>query len=145
MDFPPDYLIDSYDGSCTINEDFSFFVSCTIDNNRVFVDASNPEWTELMGSLNLTIEDIRTPDDDGETHNFVVSNYDSLNKKVLSRSYSNLNPASLTYLYDGDLISVNDDEIVDVEVGTYTDEIVIKMPAESQQSLTYSYFTISSI
>lgn len=139
MDFPPDFLIDSYAGKCDINEDFSFFVSCTIDNNRVFVNSSNPSWTTLMGSLNLTLEDIRTPDNDGETLNFVVSNYDSVGKKVLSRSYGNLNPASLTYIYDGLLITVNDDEEVNVEVGTYTDEIVIKMPGPSLQAITYYY------
>lgn len=136
IDFPHDYLIDSYGGQCSLNEDFSFIVNCDLDYNRIFVNSSNPRWTETMGSLDLEIDNVRTPDSDGETSNFVISNYDIVNKKILSRTYANLNPASLTYTYDGDLITVNDDEPVDVEVGTYTDEIVIKMPSYALQSLT---------
>lgn len=144
VDFPPDYLIDSYDGGCDINEDFSFFVNCYLDNNRVFVNASNSQWTETMGSLTLEIDGIRTPDDDGEALNFIIFNYDSSDKRILSRTYSTLNSGSLTYTYDGILISVNNDEPVDVEVGTYTDEIVIKLVNASEQTLTLTPNTLNS-
>lgn len=40
---------------------------------------------------------VLTPDDDGETNNFIVYNYDSLNKIVLGRTYANLHSASLIY------------------------------------------------
>ena len=136
VDFPPDYLIDSYGGKCEINEEFSFFVNCYIDNNRIFINASNPLWTPTMGSLTLTIQNIKTPDDDGEALNFVISSYDSVNKKIVSRTYSTLNPSSLAYKYDGYLISINDDQPVDIEVGTYTDEIVLKLPGPALQTLT---------
>lgn len=97
-----------------------------------------------MGTLDLYVQDIRTPDLEGETFNFVISNYDSSNKRIISRTYSTLNPASITYTYDGYLITVNDDLPVDVEVGTYTDEIVIKMPGPSLQTLTYIYIKFIS-
>jgi len=136
VDFPPDYLIDSYGGECEINEEFSFFVNCYIDNNRIFINASNPLWTPSMGSLTFLAQNIRTPDDDGEARNFVISNYDSEKKRIVSRTYSTLNPASLTYVYDGYLISINNDEPIDVEVGTYTDEIVLRLPGPALQTLT---------
>ena len=144
VDFPPDYLIDSYGGECTINEDFSFFVNCYLDNNRVFVNASNTQWTETMGSLTLEVNSIRTTDDDGEALNFIIFNYDSSDKRILSRTYSTLNPASITYSYDGILISVNNDEPIDVEVGTYTDEITIQLPSPSLQTLTLTPNTLNS-
>ena len=98
-----------------------------------------------MGSLTLEVDNIRTPDLAGDTLNFVVSNYDSANKKILSRTYANLNPASLHFAYDGLLISVNNDLAVDVEVGTYTDEIVIQMPSASLQTLTYTLLLLLNL
>lgn len=136
VDFPPDYLIDSYGGKCDINEEFSFFVNCYIDNNRIFINASNPLWIPTMGALTFTAQSIRTPDDDGEALNFIISNYDSASKKIISRTYSTLNPASLNYSYDGLLISINDDQPVDIEVGTYSEEIILKLPAPALQTLT---------
>lgn len=137
IDFPPDYLIDSYGGKCTINKAFSFFVNCILDYNRIWINSTNEEWNpDVNGALTSVIENIRDPDDNGSTHAFVIGNYDSLNKKVLGRTYNTLNPASLDYTYDGELISVNDDLPVIVEIGTYTDEIEITLPGPSQQTLT---------
>jgi hypothetical protein len=137
MDFPPNYLIDSYDGECNINQEFSFFVNCYIDNNRIFINSSNPTWDpNVDGSLTFEVMGIRNPDIAGDTLNFIIYNYDSVGKKILGRTYSNLNPASLHYEYDGLQIIVNNDEPIDLEVGTYSDEIVIQMPGPSLQTLT---------
>lgn len=136
IDFPPDYIIDSYGGNCTINREFSFFVNCKVDNNRITVNATNSEWPVSNGPLTLSIYGINNPDDDGDTFAFVISNYDSLNYQVLGRTYSTLNPASFYYTYDGSQIHVNYDRPIYLEVGTYTDTIYVTLDAPSTQSLT---------
>jgi len=108
-------------------------VNCYQDYNRIYINSSNENWDpDLDGSLTVSIEEIRNPDLDGATLNFVIYNYDSVSKKILGRTYSTLNPASLTYVYDGDQIVVNDDEPVILEVGTQTDDIEIRMPGPSE-------------
>lgn len=137
LDFPSDYLIDSYGGICNINQDFSFFVNCQLDNNRIFINASNPEWVpEVSGSLSLTVNGIINPDNAGNTLSFIIYNYNTQTQTILGRTYSNLNPASLFFGYDGLLISVNNDQPIQVEVGTYSDLISINMPGPSKQTLT---------
>lgn len=112
-------MIDSYGGKCTINQEFSFFVNCYIEFNRIYINSSHVEWNPTVkGSLTVTIQDIRNPDLSGETLNFIIYNYDSTGKKILGRTYATLNPASLTYKYDGLQISVNNDQPIVLEVGT---------------------------
>jgi hypothetical protein len=138
IQFPPDYIIDSFSGACKINEDFSFFVNCYIENNRIFVNASNSKWDPSVdGELKLEIDSIINPDIAGNTLEFVIFNLDNTKNMVLGRTFSNLNPSFLYFPYDGQLISVNDDSPVQIEVGTYSDLIEIKMPGPSKQSLTY--------
>lgn len=140
VQFPPDYIIDSFSGACSINQDFSFFVNCFIENNRIYVNASNPKWDpNIDGELKLEIDSIINPDLAGNTLEFIVFNLDLTKSTVLGRTFTNLNPSSLYFPYDGMLISVNDDLPVQVEVGTYSDLITIKMPGISKQSLTYYY------
>ena len=136
IDFPPDYIIDNYGGNCTIDQAFSFFVGCDIDNNRITINASNGEWDPERGPLTLSIYGINNPDNDGGTIAFVISNYNSLTMNLLGRTYSTLNPSSLYYTYDGAQIHVNYDQPVIVEVGTYTDPIYITLDSGSVQSLT---------
>ena len=44
IDFPPNFLIDSYDGKCAINTKFSFYVNCDYGNNRFFINSTNGNW-----------------------------------------------------------------------------------------------------
>ena len=137
IDFPPDYIVDSYNGNCSINQAFSFVANCYQINNRFFVNATNTAWK--YGSnppLNLSIVNVRNPDYNSSTRTFIIGNYDTITQSILGRTYSTLNPAYLTYEYDGYLISVNNDNPVFVEVGSYSDYISIQMPGPSLQSLT---------
>jgi len=49
----------------------------------------------------LTISSVRTPENDGETKNFIIYNYDAANEIILGRTYSNLHISSLIYIFDG--------------------------------------------
>lgn len=70
---------------------------------------------------------------------FIVANYDSVGKRVLGRTYSNLNPSSLVYEYDGEEIVVNDEKPIYLEVGSFSDPIGIESvdgPVKSGLTLT---------
>lgn len=48
-----------------------------------------------------------SPDIVGETGNFIIYNYDALNRIVIGRTYFNIIPATLPFQYDGLQIDVN--------------------------------------
>lgn len=115
---------------------FSFFSNCILENNRIYFNATNSEWDPaLKGKLNFTIYDISTPDDDGQTLNFVIGNYDNDTKKILGRSYGTLNKGHLEFSYDGSQIRVNDEKEIYLEVGSYSDWFEIKLEEPATQSL----------
>jgi hypothetical protein len=53
--------------------------------------------------------------------------YDGFNKRILERSYPNLDPFYSSYSYLGPLITVNDEQEIIVEKGTQTINLQIKM------------------
>lgn len=53
--------------------------------------------------------------------------YDGFNKRILERSYPNLDPFYSSYSYLGPLITVNSDEEIIVEKGTQTIDLKITM------------------
>ena len=145
IDFPPDYIIDSYLGKCTVDQSFSFFSNGIRSNSRFFVNATNNLWNPLtQGQLNFTINGITSPDNSGDTLNFVLSNYDNITQKILGRTYSTLNKAYLTYTYDGLQISVNNDQPIYLEVGSYSNWYKITLDNAATQSLTLSPNLIDS-
>ena len=145
VDFPPDFTIDSYQGKCTVDLSFSFFSNCIKQNNRFFFNATNNIWDPTtLGHLNFTINSIMTPDNATDTLNFVISNYDNISMKVLGRTYSTLSLGYLTYIYDGLQIYVNEDNDIDLEVGSYSNWYNIRLDSAATQSLTLSPNLIDS-
>ena len=63
--------------------------------------------------------------------------YDGFNKKVLQRSYHNLDPFYFSYVYSGPLISVNGDSNIVVERGTQTKDLYISFVYPSALNLTF--------
>ena len=137
IDFPPNFIVDNYQGKCTVDQAFSFFSNCIKKDNRFFFNATNDLWDpNIQGQLNFTINGVISPDYSGETLNFILSNYDNITKKVLGRTYSTLNLAYLNY--------VNENEAIDLEVGTYSDWYKIRLDGPATQSLTLSPNLIDS-
>lgn len=146
IDFPENnFIIDTYQGKCTVDQTFSFFSNCYKQNSRFFVNVTNNLWDPLtQGQLNFTINSIVSPDTGGDSLNFVISNYDNLTQTVLGRTYSTLNLAYLTYSYDGLQIYINEDYPIDLEVGSYSNWYKIKLNSSATQSLTLSPNMIDS-
>ena len=145
IDFPPDFIVDNYQGKCTFDQSFSFFSNCIKKNNRFFFNATNDLWDpNTQGQLNFTINGVISPDYSGDTLNFVLSNYDNITKKILGRTYCTLNLADLSYVYDGLQIYVNENQAIDLEVGTYSDWYKIRLDDPATQSLTLSPNLIDS-
>ncbi|CAD8049450.1 unnamed protein product [Paramecium sonneborni] len=139
VDFPNNFIIDAFNGGCETTPEFSFFASCKWDYFRFAFVTNNQDWySDRSGQLQLTIMNVLTPDDDGETNNFIVYNYDSLNKIVLGRTYANLHSASLIYQYDGLQIDVNLKQPFILEVGSYSDEIIMNITEKADFTLTLS-------
>ncbi|CAK70993.1 unnamed protein product (macronuclear) [Paramecium tetraurelia] len=138
-DFPNNFIIDSFNGGCETTSQFSFFASCKWDYFRFLFQTNNQDWyADRSGQLDLTITNVLTPDDDGETNNFIIYNYDSINKIVLGRTYANLHSASLIYNYDGLQIDVNLKQPFTLEVGSYSDEIIMNITDTADFTLTLS-------
>ncbi|KAL4499018.1 hypothetical protein ABPG72_016920 [Tetrahymena utriculariae] len=129
FDFPQDFIVDSYGGTCSINQSFSFFSNCYMndENLRFYYQTINLQWdSSVNGYITATISLLRTPDSSGPTNNFIAYNYDSINQVVLGRSYPNLFIASLSFSYQGKLITVNNDQPYNLEVGSFSDSIIIQ-------------------
>jgi len=75
----------------------------------------------------VKIYNVRGPDLMGETLSFIIFNYDENIKEVVGRTYSNLYSSTLSYEYDGKQITVNNDNPIKLEVGSYTDQITISI------------------
>jgi hypothetical protein len=146
IDFPNNFLIDFYSGKCDVDINYSFFSNCILENNRIFFNASNSEWDpSIKGKLNFTIYDISTPDDDGQTLNFIIGNYDNVTKKVLGRSYWTLNKGHLEFQYDGSQIVLNNEKEIYLEVGSYSEWFSIKLDEPATQSLMYELNLLRSL
>jgi len=138
IDFPPDFLIEDYGGKCFTNQLFSFSANCMVNYNRFYFNTSHKSWTSSSkGPITTIIYNIRNPELDGDTKNFIVYNYDSQRQIVLGRSYSTLNPSFLTFSYDGYQIYVNNDQPILLEVGSYSDPISFTLEIPTNQQLTY--------
>lgn len=139
IDFPSNFIIDVYQSKCSVDQTFSFFSNCIKENNRFFLNATNNLWDpSSKGQLNITINSVRSPDNVGDTPNFVISNYNNKSQKILGRTYFTLNKANLNFVLDGLQIFVNENQKIELEVGSYSNWYKIRMDSPATQSLTLS-------
>ena len=98
--------------------------SCSIINNRIYVSGNQQYYS---GHLDLTISNLLNPLDQVESSYFYIKTYDGFKKKIIERSFYNLDPFFFDYLYAGPLIKVNNDQPLTIEAGTQTVDLIIEL------------------
>ena len=88
---------------------------CNITRNRLYV---NGHTTNYKGEITITVRDIENPTNSGLSENLYVRTYDGQNKKIIEKSFKNLDPFSFDYSYPGPLIIVNNNQDVVMYKGT---------------------------
>lgn len=94
---------------------FGLSLNAEIIRNRVWINGNTNDYN---GNLKFTVKNIDSPLDEVTSDNFIVRTYDGNNKKIIQRSYENLDPFYKTYKYPGPLIIINQDKEIEVARGT---------------------------
>ena len=79
---------------------------------------------------------IENPVEEGEVDTIVTRTYDGSNRKIVQRSYRNLDPFSFTYKFPGPLIYVNQNKDIYVERGTQTEDLYMTVDYPCLLNLT---------
>jgi len=79
---------------------------------------------------------VTQPQEEVVTDSFYIKTYDGFNKKIIARSYSNLDPFYFTYKFPGPLIVINADKDIMVYRGTVSLPIKVALKAPSMLNLT---------
>ena len=58
---------------------------------------------------------------------FYIKTYDGFNKKIIARSYANLDPFYFDYVFPGPVITINNDNEINIAKGTVSDVIPITL------------------
>lgn len=98
--------------------------NCSIVNNRIYVSGNQQYYS---GHLDLTISGLLNPVDEIESSYFYIKTYDGFKKKIIERSFYNLDPFFYKYTYAGPLIKVNNDQSLTVEAGTQSADLLIEL------------------
>eukprot|EP01017_Pseudomicrothorax_dubius_P048741 TRINITY_DN8937_c0_g1_i4.p1 TRINITY_DN8937_c0_g1~~TRINITY_DN8937_c0_g1_i4.p1 ORF type:complete len:821 (+),score=149.40 TRINITY_DN8937_c0_g1_i4:60-2465(+) len=134
VDFPSQFVVPNKDLTCTTtNIAYSLSLSCTIFRNRVTITGQPKDY---VGNLVFTVAGVDNPIDEVSTDFLFVRTYDGINKKVVQRSFKNLDPFTFSFTYPGPLIIVNDEEDIYVNRGTQTQDIYVSLDYPSQLNLT---------
>lgn len=121
LDLPKQFDIGQKILSCTsYSPTYGTALNCEIQNNRVWITGNTNDYS---GNVVVKVKRIANPIDKCNSDNFIVSTYDGVNKKVIERSYQNLDPFFLSYDYPGPRIIVNNDKPIVVMRGTQSDLI----------------------
>lgn len=84
----------------------------------------------------MKVRRIDNPIDEVTSDNFVIRTYDGINKKVIERSFENLDPFYKTYKYPGPLIIVNENKPIVIARGTQSPDIPIYIQGLASLNLT---------
>lgn len=98
--------------------------SCSIVNNRVYL-RGNPQ--PFSGHLDVTISKLLNPLEPLTSSYFYIKSYDGFRKKIIERSFYNLDPFFFTYTLAGPTITINNDQPLTIEAGTQTVDIPITL------------------
>jgi hypothetical protein len=101
---------------------FGTALNSDVRRNRVWIEGNT---NDFSGEIKLKIKGIASPLDEVLTDNIVIRTYDGVNKKIIERSFENLDPHYKTFVYPGPLIIINDDKPIVVSKGTQSDWIPI--------------------
>ena len=93
--------------------------------------------SELNGDVGVQIKRIKNPLEEILTDSFFVRTYDGLTREIVQRSFENLDPFNLNYVYPGPLIIINDNQPIYCERGTQTKDLYIIMTEIASLNLTF--------
>lgn len=134
LDLPKQFKIDQKITSCTsYTPDYGTALNCEITNNRVWITGNTNDYS---GNVVVKVKKVDNPIDTTNSDNFIVSTYDGVNKKVIERSYQNLDPFFFNYDYPGPRIIVNEDIPIVVMRGTQTQLIPLRIENIAALNLT---------
>lgn len=135
IDFPAEFDNIS-DGRVTCSTPTALFASvidCAVVRNRFNITGNTEDYS---GVLVVTLSAIENPIKRGASNNFFVSSYDGINKIIIDRSYTNLDPFTFTYIYPGPLIHVHGDSSITIYPGTQTVDLFVTTDYEAQLELS---------
>lgn len=134
VDLPDEFDVDDQDMTCsTTTTDFAALLTCKILRNRVIINGQTSDYT---GNIVFTVRSLLNPVDEGMSGIIYVKTYDGVNKRIVQRSYKNLDPFSFAYTYPGPLIIVNGDADITMDRGTQCDPIPITVDYPCALNLT---------
>lgn len=134
LDLPKQFNIGDQIISCiSYTPQYGTALNCRIINNRLWITGNTNDYS---GNLIIKARRIANPIDEVVSDNFIVSTYDGINKKVIERSYENLDPFYKTYTYPGPKIIVNNNQMITVMRGTQSDPIPMYIEGVAALNLT---------
>lgn len=134
MDYPSQFSISDGVLTCdTPTNDFAYLITCSISRNRVSIEGQTADYS---GGIIINLYSVLNPIIDGKCDNINIRTYDGMNKKIIERSFDNIDPFSFTYSYPGPLIIVNNGNDIIVERGTQTPDLYFTFDYPSRLNIT---------
>lgn len=113
--------------------EFGKALNCAETNRRVNITGNTQDYS---GNLVLKINKVYNPIDKVTTDSFTIRTYDGFNKKVIERSFENLDPYYFNYDYPGPLITINNNSTITIPRGTQSNRIPIHIEGIAALNLT---------
>ena len=134
LDFPSQFSLTNGETTCsTTSTSFAGLILCSVYRNRIEISGHTNDYS---GEIKILLKNLDNPVDAGKCENLIIRSYDGLNKKIVERSFENLDPAKFDYVYPGPLIIVNEQNDIYVERGTQTPDIYMRMDYPCRMNLT---------
>ena len=124
VDLPIQFEASDGNLTCTAPQPGFSAPRCSLVNNRIYI-RGNPQ--QFTGHLDLTIQKVLNPLEQQDSSYFYIKTYDGFRKKIIERSFYNLDPFFFTYTFAGPIIRVNNDLPLVVEAGTQTVDLKIAL------------------
>lgn len=124
--FSSDFIMDVFFARCSTQEAYALYSFCTLQDNLLAIQSANKDYnSEITGEVQAHVTDIRNSEEEGYSGNLIAYNVNKQTNTVITRSFPNLSISYLKYLSDGLDIIVNDNEPIQLEVGSFSDPILI--------------------
>jgi hypothetical protein len=128
IDLPQEFSPSDGSLGCAVVQEKYGTSYCNVINNRIYVRGNAQPYS---GQLAVRISKLLNPLETVETSYFYLKTYDGFRKKIVERSFYNLDPFYFSYVFAGPTIRVNNDLPLVVEAGTQSIDLLITMTALS--------------
>ena len=132
VDLPIQFEASDGPVGCSISQTAFGTPTCSLINNRIYVRGNTEQYT---GHIDLTVSKVLNPLEAIESSYFYLKTYDGFRKKIIERSFYNLDPYYFDYVFAGPAIRVNNDLPLVIEAGTQTIDLPITMDALSSLNI----------